>query len=68
MEREIQSGEVCMTNSNEDVSTDTLPLNKTTLEHMRIVNIASVMCALYEHRMKLKSCRVCNPNKELGGQ
>ena len=59
-----------MTNSNEDVSTDTLPLNETTLERIRIVNIASVECAMFDHKMELASCRICNPKtyEELGGQ
>lgn len=59
-----------MTNSNEDASTDTLPLNETTLEHIRIVNIVSLECALFDHKMQLASCKICNPKayEELGGQ
>ncbi len=59
-----------MTNSNEDFIAHNYPwpLNTDVLKNIRTIHMITGHCAIFDHRMKLKSCRVCNPNEELGGQ
>ena len=60
-----------MTNPNEDFIAHNSPLNEAVLKRIRRVNMISLECAKFDHKMELASCKICNPTKtyaELGGQ